>query len=188
MCPSQIATCPHCERPHSVRPTEHESLELVGRRPCSDCQRKYLEETADTLFANLTSRLEINHRSRCSNLELDSEQLPSGIVIRRALRVESLRRDPGRVGEVNFDYGNATLSVAPRAEPGAGQCDIYPCQFPITDIRLNPIITNIVAALALARDRSDRSVGDEVSFGEALASILISFQQPCRHNPRCSDF
>jgi hypothetical protein len=187
MCPTQIATCPHCERPHSVRPIDNESFELAGRRLCGDCQRKYLEETADTLFANVTSRLEVNHRSRCSNLEIDSEQLPTGIVIRRALRVESLR-DLGRVSEVNFDYGASTLSIAPRAESGAGPGHIYPCQFPITDIRLNPIVTNIVAALALARDNSDRSVGREVGFGEAIASILISFQQPCRHIPRCSDF
>lgn len=163
----------------------NDTPELFERRPCGECRRTYLEEIADTLFAVLTSRLENKGRSRCSIGEQGKEDLPSGTLFRRILRVESLRHDKGRIAEANFDYEIARLRVSPRSESGTQYVVIDSCHFPLDDIRLNTVVRNFVRALALVEEVNDRDVGEEVRFREQMANIELSFQQPCQHIPPC---
>ena len=161
---------------------------LTRLRPCGECRQTYLVEVADTLFAVLTSRLENRGRSRCSIVEPEEEDLPSGTIFRRILRVESLRHDKGRIGEGNFDCDLAQLRVSPRVSPGMRHVEIDACHFPLDDIRINTIVLNFVRALDLVGDVNDKDVGDEVRFGEQMANIQLSYQQPCQHIPPCPNF
>jgi len=161
---------------------------VVGRKPCADCLRTYLEELADTVFAVLTSRLENKGRSRCSVGEQERDDPPPPGTVRRILRVESLRHDIGRIAEATFDYEMSQLRVCPKLRPGMGQVEIDACQFPLDDIRLSTIIRNFAKALSLAGDDKDKDVGEEVRFRELIEGIRLSFQQPCEHIPPCPDF
>ena len=188
MCTNETVKCPHCGSARMVYLNGNDTPELMGRRPCGECRRTYLAEIADTLFAVLTSRLENNGRSRCSIGERGQEDLPSGTIFRRILRVESLRHDRSRIGEANFDYEIAQLRVGPRAESGTEYVVIDACHFPLDDIRLNTVVRNFVRALALVEEVNDRDVGEEVRFREQMANIELSFQQPCQHIPPCPNF
>ena len=188
MCTNETVKCPHCGKPRLVSQNSSQTLQLIGPRLCGECRQTYLHEIADTLFAVLTSRLENSGRSRCSIGERERDNLPSGTIFRRLLRVESLRHDEGRIVEANFDYSFAQLCVGPRAQSGTKHDVFEASQFPLDDIRLNTIIRSIVRALALVGNVNDEDVGEEVRFGKQMANVKLSFQQPCQHIPPCSGF
>src|ERR1700690_3621333 len=107
MCTMETVKCPHCGKPRLIQPARNDTPELIGREPCSECFRIYLEEIADTLFAILTTRLEAGGRPRCCLSEQAQKDLPSGPMFRRILRVESLDHRKVRVGEAAFVFGSA---------------------------------------------------------------------------------
>jgi hypothetical protein len=109
--------------------------------------------------------------ARCSIVEPEQEDLPSGTIFRRILRVESLRHDKGCICEANFDYDFGQLRVSPRLRSGMRHAEIDPCNFPLNDVRLKTIVRNFVRAMALV---NDADVGEEVRFGEQMASIQLS--------------
>jgi len=185
---TETVRCPHCAKPRMAHLDGNDTSAVVGRKPCADCLRTYLEEVADTLFAVLTSRLENSGRSRCSVGEQEQDDPPPPGTVRRILRVESLRHDIGRYAEATFDYEMSHLRVCPKVLPGMTQVEIDACQFPLDDIRLSTIVRNFAKALSLAADDKDQDIGEEVRFRELIESIRLSFQQPCEHNPPCPDF
>ena len=106
-------------------------------------------------------------------------------MVRRMLRVESLRHDVDRIAEATFDYDVSQLRVCPRARPEMGYVEIDACHFPLNDISLSTI-RNFAKGLSLTG--GDKDVGEEVRFGALIESIRLSFQQPCQHIPPCSGF
>ena len=188
MCTNETVRCPHCGKPRLVQQDSSNTPEVIGPRLCGECRQTYLHEIADTLFAVLTSRLENGGRSRCSIGEQERDNLPSGTIFRRLLRVESLCHDQGRIVEAIFDYSFAQLCVGPSAQSGTKHVAFEASQFPLDDIRLNTIVRSIVRALALVHDVNDEDVGEEVRFGKQLANVKLFFQQPCQHIPPCSGF
>jgi len=188
MCTNETVKCPHCAKPQTAQLKSNDTSAIMARRPCADCRQTYLEELADTLFAVLTSRLEYKGRSRCSVVEQEQDDLATGTMVRRILRVESLRHDVGCIAEATFDYDMSQLRVCPKVRPGTGQVEISACHFPLDDIRLSTIIRNFAKVLSLDADDKDKDVGEEVRFRELIESIRLSFQLPCQHTPPCPDF
>lgn len=181
MCTNETAKCPHCERPCIA----HLTPGLAVPRPCGACRQTYLEEVADTLFAVLTSRLENRSRSRCTIVEPEHEDVPSGTLFRRILRVESLPHDNGSIAEANFDYDFKQLRISPRAQTKTKHVPIEALHFLLDDIQLNTIARNFLRALELVGDANDEEVAEDVRFREQVGNIQLSFQQPCQHIPPC---
>ena len=188
MCTNETVKCPHCTKPRITQSKDDDNSAVMARRPCADCLQTYLREIADTLFAVLTSRLENNGRSRCTMGAQERDAPPPGTIIRRVLRVESLRHDTGRIAEATFDYDMSQLRVCPTVHPGTRHVEIDACHFFLDDIHLSTIIRNFAKALSLTRDDKDEDVGDEVRFRELIESVRLSYQQPCQHVPPCPDF
>lgn len=181
-----FVSCPHCDSPRVATRTLG-ALPFVENAACGDCTRLYLEEVADTLCAEFTSRLEAGDRAHCSIIEPPVERLPAATIVRKVLRVDALGRGKCRTCESSFDYSVVTLRVEQR-DTEAPQPVIGVSQFPVGDIRLDIILQHTVKALSLPRNIRDRDNESEVKFRETLSGIELSFQQPCQHTPRCSSF
>jgi len=182
----EFLNCPHCHKPRMIPPNGEDSPELLGPKPCGECRRAFIKETADTLISDLTSRLESGDRCRCSIGEPARDGLATEILIRMNLHVESLCHHKGRIGECSFDFESEQLRVSSVMRQEAEWVEVEPCQFSLNDIRLNQIIRNFVRALSLVSNCDDKDVVAEVRFQRQLADIRLAFQQPCAHVPRCS--
>lgn len=184
----EFLKCPHCGKPRMIPPRGKSSAELLGPIPCSECGRLCLEETAAVLSANLKFRLERVGWIRCLIWEPLGEALTPGTILRRAVRVESLRQSKVRRAECNFDYKSDELCVNSEGRKTTERLRIASCRYTLDDIPLNAIVRSFARTLALAHRDDEKDPMTEVTFGNDIAHVRLAFQQPCQHVPRCSSF